>query len=199
LIKRIQSRGLEYDAIRRQIAARLAERTAIAEGPFYRTQSGQILPEIQSQRLAVPGRTAELRRLLEAAAAASAIRVAIRPAPGRRGAEAAPEALHRVTSAEFRHDVISAAEKAPQWAEDSGKVFIHRAWEELVKDPKYKTLSLEDFKRLLMEDPLMRAKMSRADLVQAMDPEDVARGNIEYKSAGRTIAEWNFIKLPRGR
>jgi hypothetical protein len=118
-------------------------------------------------------------------------------APPPRPAPAAPPAPKIETPAErqaFRADVAEAVKAAPQY-QDSGKVWIHQAYAELVKDPKYTGLTLDEFERLLVSDPVMRTRLGRADLIQAMNPADVAASNAEYRIGNRVVAEFNFIRV----
>jgi hypothetical protein len=97
----------------------------------------------------------------------------------------------------FRAEVMAAAHEVEQFYE--GKVFIHHVWAELIKDPKYATLTLEQFKALLLSDPAFRALMARADLIQAMSPADIIASQVEIKIGGKTAAEFNFLRVAKKR
>jgi hypothetical protein len=99
------------------------------------------------------------------------------------------------TSAPFHHQVSTAASKVPtskRYGEN--KAFVHHVHEAHQANPANPRMSLAEFKRRLPESAEMRARMGRADLVQAMKPSDVAASNVEYKVGGKTVAEFNFIR-----
>ena len=96
----------------------------------------------------------------------------------------------------FRDQVLSAAQKVPAGKRyGDNKVFIHHVHEKhqaVISNPR---MSLPAFKAALADNPHARMHLSRADLIQAMDPEDVRRSNTELKMNGRTAAEWNFVRI----
>ena len=79
----------------------------------------------------------------------------------------------------------------------AGKAWVHHVWEEYQKIPGTPPLTLEQFKEALAIDPETRAIMSRADLVQAMNPADVAASLVRYVLGNFEAATWNFIRRKR--
>jgi hypothetical protein len=61
------------------------------------------------------------------------------------------------------------------------KVFIAHVWDRLQSEPDFAGMDLDGFKRALAEANNLRLiDLARADLVQAMDPEDVRRSEVHY-------------------
>jgi hypothetical protein len=84
----------------------------------------------------------------------------------------------------FAATVEAAARVCPTGRFGDNKVFIHHVWRQLRGEPHLPVRSLEEFKRRLAEanhDGLL--DLSRADLVQAMDPEDVRQSETRYLDA----------------
>jgi hypothetical protein len=192
LAERLTRAGLAHQPLVNELSRRLAARVGIAE---------QEAAGVKAQKLPCTGAAtaAELKKLLRAAVVT---RVAMGPKPKQEPAplkKAAPVQAVEPAAIEpetFHRDVMAAADRAPQWRE-SGSVFIHKVYEELIRDPRYANLTLDQFKQLLVEDPEMRMKMRRADMVQAMNPADVAVSQTEMTAGERVMATFNFIKLPR--
>jgi hypothetical protein len=91
--------------------------------------------------------------------------------------------------AAFAQRVLAAARATPKagWFGDN-KVFISHVYRQL-GDPGQ---NLEAFKeRLVRAHRAGLLSLSRADLVEAMDPKDVEESDTHYRSA-----TWNFITLP---
>lgn len=70
-------------------------------------------------------------------------------------------------------------------------MFISHVWRKLARLPAYARLSLDEFKQQLVEaSRLGLLALSRADLVEAMNPEDVAASQINYLNA-----EFHFVRI----
>jgi hypothetical protein len=78
---------------------------------------------------------------------------------------------------------------------NSSKVWIHDVWTEYLKLKGAVQMSLEAFKAAAVEELALRMRMARADLVQAMNPADVAASDTHYKMGSRTLATFNFFKV----
>jgi hypothetical protein len=75
----------------------------------------------------------------------------------------------------FAEDVRSAARSATSGAFGQRKVFISAVWDQLHRSGRWSSLTLEDFKRRLLDEHRSGSlELSRADLVSAMDPRLVA-------------------------
>ena len=92
---------------------------------------------------------------------------------------------------EFARRVVQAARTSPTGWFGDNKVFIAHVWRALHDDPAFQEMDLSAFKRRLTEANHARLlDLSRADLVEAMDPDDV-RGS-ETLHLG---ASFHFIRL----
>jgi hypothetical protein len=91
----------------------------------------------------------------------------------------------------FAERVVSAARTVPP-GQFSRKVFIHHAYEAARDQPGFKGMTLDQFKaRLVESNRAGHLELSRADLVEAMNPEDVRRSNTHVMGA-----TFNFIRIP---
>ena len=72
------------------------------------------------------------------------------------------------------------------------KVFIAHVWRaQLQSDPAFRTMDLAAFKERLAEANNARLlDLSRADLVQAMDPDDVRQSEVHYLNA-----TFHFVRI----
>jgi len=105
----------------------------------------------------------------------------------------------------FRQQVLDAAAKVPEhkdWAPrlgswDTRKVWIHHVHEEHQRDIRNPRMTVEEFKRRLADnEDDIRGHMSRADLVQAMKPEDVRKAQTKMDPAREYGSpEWHFITI----
>ena len=112
-----------------------------------------------------------------------------------------PDSSARPTTAPFHEQAISSAARVPANKRfGDNKVFIHHAWEEHQKDPSHPRMTLQEFKNELMENR-GEIPLSRADLVQAMNPRDVEQSDTQLwlrpkTPYGSPSASWNFIRMP---
>jgi hypothetical protein len=91
----------------------------------------------------------------------------------------------------FAEHVKSAARDCPTGRFGDNKVFIAHVWRALQADPAFGTMELADFKERLAEANNARLlDLSRADLVQAMDPEDVRQSEVQYLNA-----TFHFVRI----
>lgn len=75
---------------------------------------------------------------------------------------------------DFARRVVAAARTSPSGRFGENKVFIAHVWRALRDDPVFRGMDLDAFKGLLAEANRARhLDLSRADLVEAMDPDDV--------------------------
>lgn len=97
----------------------------------------------------------------------------------------------------FHEQVTAAAAKVPTAKRfGENKAFIHHVHEEHQRQPENPRMSLDTFKRQLAEDTAVRAHLSRADLVQAMHPADVAKSHTPVHIGGHEAASFNFVRTP---
>ena len=85
----------------------------------------------------------------------------------------------------FARTVLAlAANSLPRDRFHDNKVFIAALWQASQREPSFPRLSLPEFKKLLVEaNSHNLLHLSRADLVQAMDPQLVADSETEYLNA----------------
>jgi hypothetical protein len=93
------------------------------------------------------------------------------------------------------HQAAAAVPQAKLWGGNAA--FIHHVHEEHQKIPGAQKMSLDQFKARLAVHDRIRAHMSRADMVSAMNPHDVKASHTELKLGGVSAASWNFIR-PKG-
>ena len=87
--------------------------------------------------------------------------------------------------------VKAAARACPTGRYGDHKVFIAHVWDRLRPEPDFAGMDLDGFKRALAEANNLRLiDLARADLVQAMDPEDVRRSEVQYLNA-----TFHFVRI----
>jgi hypothetical protein len=93
--------------------------------------------------------------------------------------------------ASFAARVLAAARACPSGRFGENKVFIVHVWRALQNDPALSAIDLASFKCRLAEANHSRfLDLSRADLVQAMNPEDVAQSELHYLNA-----TFHFVRI----
>jgi hypothetical protein len=123
-------------------------------------------------------RLAALRRWIDRAPAAPAPAATTPPAPF--DAEA------------FARRVLDAARSTRTGRFGDDKVFVSHVFRTLSVDPRFAAMGLDAFKQWLAEaNNARRLDLSRADMVEAMNPEDVAQSRVAYLGA-----EFHFIRIP---
>ena len=91
----------------------------------------------------------------------------------------------------FAERVKAAARACPTGRFGDSKVFIAHVWLSLQSDPAFRTMDLAAFKERLAEANNARLlDLSRADLVQAMDPDDVRQSEVHYLNA-----TFHFVRI----
>ena len=91
----------------------------------------------------------------------------------------------------FADRVVTAARACPTGRHGDSKVFIVHVWRMLRDDPEFRGTDFPTFKQRLAEANNARLlDLSRADLVQAMDPEDVQLSEVSYLNAS-----FHFIRI----
>jgi hypothetical protein len=91
----------------------------------------------------------------------------------------------------FAGRVLAASRACTTGRYGESKVFIAHVWRLLRDDPEFRGMDFPTFKRHLGEANNARLlDLSRADLVQAMDPEDVHSSEVEYMNA-----RFHFIRI----
>ena len=84
----------------------------------------------------------------------------------------------------FARDVHQVAHDCPTGRFGASRVFIAHVWRALRARPQYERLGLDAFKRRLVEANQARLlDLGRADLVEAMDPEDVRLSETRHLGA----------------
>jgi hypothetical protein len=95
----------------------------------------------------------------------------------------------------FAATAQAAARSCPTGWFGENKVFIHHVWKQLQGEAHLPVHSLEEFKQRLVEaNHAGLLALSRADLVQAMDPADVQQSETHYLDA-----VFHFIRTEGGR
>ncbi|HVX59183.1 MAG TPA: hypothetical protein VHC19_01230 [Pirellulales bacterium] len=106
--------------------------------------------------------------------------------------EAAAAPPSELDLATFAERVLNAAQRLPAESRfGENKVFISHVWRQLRDDAAIDGLALESFKRRLVEanrEGLLR--LSRADLIEAMAPNDVQESATAYENA-----TFHFIRI----
>jgi DNA-binding MarR family transcriptional regulator len=93
--------------------------------------------------------------------------------------------------AKFAERVKAAAEGCDTGRYGDNKVFIAHVWNALQSDPFFQGMDLATFKAHLAEANNARLlDLSRADLVQAMNPDDVRQSEVRYLSAS-----FHFVRI----
>jgi hypothetical protein len=93
--------------------------------------------------------------------------------------------------ASFAARVLTAARACPSGRFGDNKVFIAHVWRSLQNDPAFPAIDLASFKSRLAEANRSRfLDLSRADLVQAMNPEDVQQSELHYLNA-----TFHFVRI----
>ena len=91
----------------------------------------------------------------------------------------------------FVQKVQAAARVCPTGRFGDNKVFVIHVWQALQNDEPFRSMDLSSFKQRLAEANNARLlDLSRADLVQAMDPEDVRLSEVTYLNAA-----FHFIRI----
>ena len=102
-----------------------------------------------------------------------------------------PPARPPVDLRSFAEQVKSTARDCPTGRFGDNKVFIAHVWKALQVDPAFRTMELAAFKEHLAEANNARLlDLSRADLVQAMDPDDVRQSEVHYLNA-----TFHFVRI----
>jgi hypothetical protein len=113
------------------------------------------------------------------------------------GEPSAPAAVPPAPPAPFDLDafarrVLEAARSTPSGRFGDDKVFVSHVFRTLSVDPRFAAMGLDVFKQRLAEaNNARRLDLSRADMVEAMNPEDVAQSRVAYLGA-----EFHFIRIP---
>jgi len=98
---------------------------------------------------------------------------------------------HGLDLPSFAGQVKTAARTCPTGRFGDSKVFIAHIWRSLQSDPAFRTMDLATFKERLAEANNARLlDLSRADLVQAMDPNDVRQSEVHYLNA-----TFHFVRI----
>jgi hypothetical protein len=92
---------------------------------------------------------------------------------------------------EFAAHVKAAASACTTGRYGSNKVFIAHVWAAIRSSPLYHNMSLSEFKeRLAQANNARLLDLSRADLVQAMNADDVRQSEVQYLSA-----TFHFVRI----
>jgi len=93
--------------------------------------------------------------------------------------------------AKFAERVKAAARACPTGRYGDNKVFIAHVWRRLQADPDFAGMDLDTFKDRLAEANNARLlDLGRADLVQALDPDDVRQSELSYLNA-----TFHFVRI----
>jgi len=99
--------------------------------------------------------------------------------------------LHGLNLRSFAERVKTAARGCATGRFGDSRVFIVHVWTSLQSDPAFRTMNLTAFKERLAEANNARLlDLSRADLVQAMDPNDVRQSEVHYLNA-----TFHFVRI----
>jgi hypothetical protein len=92
---------------------------------------------------------------------------------------------------EFSQRVLAAARATTSGRFGDNKVFIAHVWRTLASDPQMISLGLDAFKHRLAEANQARLlDLARADLVEAMDPDDVRTSEVSHLGA-----TFHFVRI----
>jgi hypothetical protein len=109
--------------------------------------------------------------------------------------EAVPAPPASFDLATFARRVQAAARACQSGRYGDNKVFVLHAWRALENEPDFRGMDFNAFKQRLSEANNARLlDLSRADLVQAMDPEDVRLSEVSYLNA-----TFHFIRVEQER
>jgi hypothetical protein len=113
----------------------------------------------------------------------------VSPAPVSRSPLSQPAGEFDLPS--FAERVKAAARTCTTGRFGDSKIFIAHIWRALQADPTFRTMTLAAFKERLAEANNARLlDLSRADLVQAMDPNDVRESEVHYLNA-----TFHFVRI----
>jgi hypothetical protein len=113
------------------------------------------------------------------------------PEPRELPREPPPPAKPARELAELAERVQAAARACPTGRFGDNKVFIAHVWRMLRFDPDFAEMDLDELKELLaLANNFRFLDLARADLVQAMDPEDVRLSEVRYLNA-----TFHFIRI----
>jgi hypothetical protein len=91
----------------------------------------------------------------------------------------------------FARRVVEAARSSPSGRFGDNKVFVIHVWRALHADPAFAAMGLDGFKRRLAEaNNARRLDLSRADMVEAMDRDDVRLSEVAYLGA-----TFHFVRI----
>ena len=107
----------------------------------------------------------------------------------------APTSSPPLDLAQFARAVLAAARNCQSGRYGDNKVFVAHVWTALQHDPGFDGMDLVAFKMRLAEANNARLlDLSRADLVQAMNPQDVQNSEVSYMNA-----TFHFIRVESER
>jgi hypothetical protein len=113
------------------------------------------------------------------------------PAPQPEARPPEPESVPHFDPSAIAERVKAAARDCPTGRFGDHKVFIAHVWDRLRSEPDFAGMDLDGFKRALAEANNLRLiDLARADLVQAMDPQDVRRSEVHYLNA-----TFHFVRI----
>jgi hypothetical protein len=113
------------------------------------------------------------------------------PAPASAAQPPAPPPAPVLDLQSFAERVKATARTCPSGRFGDNKVFIAHVWRALQSDPAFRAMDLAAFKGRLAEANNTRLlDLSRADLVQAMDPNDVYQSEVHYLNA-----TFHFVRI----
>ncbi len=113
------------------------------------------------------------------------------PAPQLEARPTEPDVRPTLDPAALAERVQAAARDCPTGRYGDHKVFISHVWDRLRPEPDFAGMDLDGFKRALAEANNLRLiDLARADLIQAMDPEDVRRSEVQYLNA-----TFHFVRI----
>lgn len=111
-----------------------------------------------------------------------------RPAPAPPAVVDAAPPLDLTT---FARRVVDAARSSPSGRFGDNKVFVAHVWRVLQGDPAFGAMGPDGFKNRLAEANNARLiDLSRADMVEAMDPDDVRLSEVRYLNAS-----FHFVRI----
>lgn len=94
---------------------------------------------------------------------------------------------------DFANTVLSVARKSPTGRFGDNKVFISHVWRQLADEPRFARLGPDGFKAKLVEaNRADLLTLTRADLVQVMDPAEVRESETAYLNA-----TFHFIRIDK--
>lgn len=179
------------------VSASMGKDRLVAQLPAKILQADQTSPE--HLRLAAVRKWLEVDEVGDASAAAQAasgvelatVDAALEAVNSELGHDSPTENEATSTShTDFAEAALAAARSCESGRFGDRKVFISHVWEQLIRSSRFEQMGIDEFKQRLVDANREGSlALSRADLVEAMSPEDVAASRTEHLNG-----EFHFVR-----